>query len=87
MSAKYDPLEHYLAQRTATQQEVTLTFGEINSLLGNPLPQSAHRHREWWANQRDVSTRPQAKAWLNAGFVVDAVQQERGNGMVRFRRA
>jgi hypothetical protein len=87
MSAKYDPLERYLVQRATTQQEVTLTFKEIDALLDNPLPQSAHRYREWWANQKDISTRPQAKAWLNAGFVVDAVQQEHRNGMVRFRRS
>ncbi len=86
MVAKYDPLEHYLAQRRATTREVTLTFNEINALLDSPLPESAYTHRPWWSNQEDTSNRPQARAWLNAGFEVDAVQQQRGSGMVRFRR-
>jgi hypothetical protein len=86
MAAKYDPLEHYLAQRRATERQVTLTFGEINSLLDSPLPRSAYSLRQWWENPRDASTRPQARAWLNAGFEVDAVKQERRSGMVRFRR-
>lgn len=86
MKSKYEPLETYLTERPSSQSEVSLSFTEIEDLIGARLPKSAYTYREWWANQVDVSTRPQAKAWLNAAFEVESVQQRPNGGSVVFRR-
>ena len=86
MSYKYEPLEIYLENIPSTKREVTLTFREVERILGARLPASAFKYREWWANQSDTSNRPHARAWANATFVVDAVDQGRDSGWVRFLR-
>ncbi|MCC4295564.1 MAG: hypothetical protein VXZ43_03955 [Pseudomonadota bacterium] len=61
----YAPLEYRLAQ--TKQNALTLSFEEIEALLGRKLPQSAYDERirrQWWAN---TDTHVQAKAWLKAG--------------------
>lgn len=61
--SKYYPLYQYLEQ--SGEQEVTLTFAAVESLLNSPLPASARKQRGWWSN-RDTSV------WLSAGYdVVD----------------
>lgn len=66
------------------RRDLTLSFEEIEAIIGAPLPPSAYNHREWWSNQSDISNRPQAKSWIEAGFKVDAVQQHARSGTVRF---
>ena len=63
-SSRYDPLRAYLAERT--DRVVRLSFGEIERILGGPLPASARRHRPWWANERSGS-HVHASAWIGAG--------------------
>ena len=87
MPSKYEPLELYLRAIPSTTKEVTLSFAEVERIVGTPLPASAKSHRPWWGNQKDSKTRPQAHAWLSAGFEVDTVNQGGGNASVRFRRA
>jgi len=86
MPNKYEPLELYLRSIPPNTREVTLSFAEIERILSAPLPASAMTHRPWWGNQRESKTRPQAHAWLSAGFVVDSVNQTRGSASVRFKR-
>ena len=85
MAAKYEPLELHLRAIPAQMHEVTIQFSEFARILGISLPESALTHRPWWGNQRDSKTRPQAHAWLSAGFEVDQVNPIRG-GWVRFKR-
>lgn len=87
MQSKYEQLELYLRAVPAKTGEITLSFAEIERILGVPLPASAKSHRAWWGNQKDSKTRPQAHAWLSAGYQVDAVNQGGSNGSVRFKRA
>jgi hypothetical protein len=87
MQSKYEQLELYLRAFPAKTGEVTLSFAEIERILGAPLPASAKSHRAWWGNQKESKTRPQAHAWLSAGFQVDAVNQGGSNSSVRFKRA
>src|SRR5690606_18887793 len=54
----------------------------VEDIIDARLPDSAHDHRQWWANQ-DYGSR--AYHWENAGFKVDKVDQRRG--VVTFRRA
>ncbi|MFN0194671.1 MAG: hypothetical protein ACKVP5_22295 [Aestuariivirga sp.] len=67
-----------------TRGDITLRFQEIEPIVGARLPPSAYNHREWWSNQSDVSNRPQARSWIDAGFKVDMVQQHPRDGVVRF---
>jgi hypothetical protein len=87
VQSKYEPLELHLRAVSPATKDVTLSFAEIERILGAPLPASARSHRAWWGNQKDSKTRPQAHAWLSAGFVVDTVSQAGSNASVRFKRA
>jgi hypothetical protein len=86
VQTKYEPLELHLRAVPAGTKELTLSFAEIERILGAPLPASAKSHRPWWGNQKDSKTRPQAHAWLSAGFLVDTVNQS-NSASVRFKRA
>tara|TARA_B110000014_G_C19878273_1_gene454592 strand:+ start:478 stop:618 length:141 start_codon:yes stop_codon:yes gene_type:complete len=42
---KYEPLTHYLEQQSGS---VTMTYSEIEKILGQQLPPSASEYQEWW---------------------------------------
>jgi hypothetical protein len=86
MSGKYKPLELHLISKATSANELNLSFVEIESIIKDSLPESAYVYREWWSNQSDIRNRPQAYAWVTAGYFVDAVNQDRGNAWVRFKR-
>lgn len=48
---------------------IQLTYGEIEEIIRKPLPDSAYKYREWWAN----GGHSQADAWLDAGWKVEEV--------------
>lgn len=83
---KYELLEIFLRAQPIGSNEVTLAFRQVEQLIGAALPESAFAHREWWSNQTDISNRPQARAWISAGFEVDTVNRDRGNAWVHFKR-
>lgn len=85
MASKYETLEIYLREQAANTRQISMSFNEIEAVIGSPLPRSAFTYREWWSNQKDVSNRPQAKAWLAAGYEVDSVRQSSTSGSVVFR--
>lgn len=86
MTSKYDPLRDYFVAIPPTTREVTLAFRELEEILSFLLPKSATDYRQWWANQSDAKNRPQADAWMSAGFVVESVQPKKPGGWVKFRR-
>jgi hypothetical protein len=64
--SRYDALRHYLANQG--KGAVTLTFREVEKILGFSLPDSARTHRPWWANEDRVNTRhTQSRAWTAIG--------------------
>jgi hypothetical protein len=66
--AEYLPLHKYLDDRFA--DTVVLTIGEVEDLLGSPLPELAHLQPEWWANgDADGPPSPQSRSWLRAGRI------------------
>jgi DNA-binding transcriptional regulator YiaG len=65
--SKYYPLYNYLRQ--SGQDEVTLTFAAIETLLGDRLPPTARAQRAWWSNRGRGAV--QAVAWLEAKYHVD----------------
>lgn len=86
MQGKYEPLELFLRAVPSSTSEVTLSFADIERIIGAPLPASAKSHRPWWGNQKHSKTRPQAHAWLSAGFLVDMANQGSSYASVRFKR-
>lgn len=69
---KYDPLRHYLRQQARSR--VPMTFQQVESVIGGPLPASARKHRPWWAN--DATGHAHANAWLEAGYRTEQVDME-----------
>ena len=65
MRSKYQPLTDYLA--TQPSDTVTLTFAEIEAMLGSRLPHTAHRPG-WWSNS--PTWFPHARTWLGVGWRV-----------------
>jgi len=69
---KYYPLGQYLKQSKNTNE--ILTYNQISSIIGDRLPPSAFKYREWWANEIIQNTRhTHCKQWLNAGWKVESV--------------
>ena len=64
MPSKYDALRDYLNEQSGPT--VTLTFRQIEKLLGFVLPESARRHTAWWANAKGSHT--YSKAWTSGGW-------------------
>lgn len=78
---KYEPLAAHLKKQDTDSW--TASFAEIEAVLGAPLPESARKYREWWANQRGGG-HSQAKGWQDAGWQVWRV--DFGHRNVEFRR-
>jgi len=64
---KYDALQRYLEK--SREQKVTLSYDQIERILGSSLPASASAHRPWWSN----GGHSHAQAWLKAGYEVASV--------------
>ena len=74
----YTRLHGYL--KALQTDSVSLSFVDLESVLGAPLPDSARKHRAWWSN----GGHGHASAWLDAGFRVSSV--ELVNSVVSFAR-
>ena len=78
----YDGLRHRLA--AAEEDSLTLSFEEIEGLIGQSLPKSAHEYDAWWSNEDpDKTTHSQSKAWTTVGFIAEV---SRDRGQVTFWR-
>ena len=72
---KYLPLTQLLLSRGPEVASVELSFREIETALGQPLPKSARTRPAWWAND---SSRAQAHAWLAIGWQATALDLKKG---------
>ena len=72
MADKYTPLEKYLRDLPASQEELTLTFERIEQILNAALPPQAHEPGPWWGNQKQ-GTHVEVNAWMDAGWMVETV--------------
>ncbi|HRD01296.1 MAG TPA: hypothetical protein PLP57_01475 [Candidatus Saccharicenans sp.] len=63
---KYNGLYQFLKNLPPEITERTLTFEEIENILGDELPPSAFKHRQWWPTvfNHIVRLRP---GWTQAG--------------------
>ena len=67
---KYIPLATFFKQSTA--KEITLTYNEIEAIIGQALPNAAYLSSSWWKK-----TKPPALhffAWMDSGYSVKSVE-------------
>jgi len=62
-SKKYRLLSDYLYN--SEHSRISLSFGDLEQILGFELPPSAYKYREFWANTKSHSI---ALSWLGVGF-------------------
>lgn len=62
---KYQALTQFLDE--AKGDKVVMAFEDINDLIGGGLPESAFKHRPWWAN-RTEGKGSQNLAWQSVGW-------------------
>ena len=74
---KYAALYRHLEAMSAQIDEWSVSFEDLEILLGFSLPVSARLHRPWWANQRLNNGHSHAWAWLAAGWKTAAVDLDR----------
>lgn len=66
---KYENLGQFL--RVQPMEEVPISFGEIERVIGGTLPRSAYVHRPWWSN--NPSNSAMTRVWLEAGYRTERV--------------
>ena len=69
----YEPITSYLTR--APGSSARLTFGQVEKIIGRPLPRSAYQYREWWSN--NPSGHSHARAWTEAGWRTEQVDLEK----------
>jgi hypothetical protein len=74
--SRYSPLADWLQSQPGKNDQVPLTFEEIEKIIGGELPPSAHSYRAWWSNDSVVHT--QSKQWLDAGWRVSSINITEG---------
>lgn len=74
--SRYAPLAVWLQQQSLHQEKVSLTFREIEEIIGEELPPSARGHRSWWAN--DSVGHVQSRQWLEVGWRVSNIAMTEG---------
>lgn len=62
---KYEPLGHYL--KALERESWDAEFADVERVLQFELPNSAHRHSAWWANESHGS-HSHARSWREAGW-------------------
>ncbi len=77
MPTKFQPLADYLAAHE--EDRVTLTFAELEAILGGPLPMNAYITSAWWHGSRFA----QVRGWETAGW---HARYDRRNACVHFTR-
>ena len=70
MPESFSPLERYLRDLPADKQEVIIALEQIERILNETLPQSAHEDVAWWGNQKQGTT-VESIPWMDAGWMVD----------------
>ena len=66
---KYEKLTDWPHNPT-NSNHLVLTFGEIEHIIEDHPPQSAHKYSAWWGKERESE---QCHAWLDAGWEVESV--------------
>lgn len=70
---KYAALFRHLEAMPLPENRWSVSFADLETILGFPLPDSARLHRPWWANQKQGNGHSHALAWQAAGWETSAV--------------
>jgi len=68
--SKYEALTIYLTDQPIERKELSLSFEDIERIMGTSLPKTARVDRPWWAN---TWRNNQGSRWLRAGWKVGRV--------------
>jgi hypothetical protein len=79
---KYAALAEYLRSQR-DKQEVSLSFKQIEDILGFELPISAKKYRCWWAN--DESHVQAMGGWMSVGWTTKSVNLREGKVTFAFK--
>jgi hypothetical protein len=71
-SLKYIRLAAHLAAQSTSVTQLRMSLDEIESVVGEPLPDNA-RLASWWRND---GRRMHSRAWLTAGWSVDRMETD-----------
>jgi len=80
--SKYAALALFLHTLPGRQDRISLSFEQIERIMGTLLPPTAREHRTWWAN--DSVGHVQSQQWLDAGWRVAQINM--AEGVVTFAR-
>ena len=80
--SKHSPLGDFL--KAWPDREVTLTFEEIEEIIGSRLPPSAYAKRGFWTNSTNEYVRPSGPGWVSVGWHV--ARAGAGNGAVTIEK-
>jgi hypothetical protein len=80
---KFLLLAKHLLTVPAATTDLQFHVAEIEGIVSAHLPPEARRFPNWWANQK-TGKRPQAFAWIAAGWLVNKVDLDAG--LVKFSR-
>ena len=70
MEKKYIPLAAFF--QNASAEELTLTYNEIENILGHQLPNAAYLNASWWRKKRAPFSH--FEAWSSSGYHVNRVR-------------
>jgi hypothetical protein len=71
--SKYAYLSMLLAKASKFRGKITMSFAEIEDVIGDKLPASAYKYKHWWSNIRN---RAPSESWLTVGWRVEEVNLE-----------
>lgn len=78
---KYSLMTIWLTEHPS--DKISLSFSDIEEILGFKLPESAYNHSRWWMNDINHS---QAKGWMDAEFVTVNYNQAIATNVVAFEK-
>lgn len=80
---KYERLHSYFAGRS--ESHVVLSFDELEKILGDTLPPSAHQYPAWWGNST-TAAHPYSRAWTENGYYTTQVRSTLSSQKIEFHK-
>ena len=80
--SKYSPLGDFL--KAWPDREITLTFEEIEEIIGRKLPPSARYGNGFWINTVNDYVPPSGPGWVSVGWRATKIGVK--DGAVRFEK-
>ncbi|MFD3166301.1 DUF4268 domain-containing protein [Herpetosiphon sp. NSE202] len=74
-ASRYDHLARWLRSQSRSTDRVQLSFVKVEKIIDSELPDSARKHRAWWAN--DSHTHVQSMSWLAADWRVSSINMDK----------